>query len=155
MRPGMYAASSEDGADGGVLPVCSPPPSTTTPHFLPPHPGAAWITSFDPLLEELSAASGAETDSSSLRAAELRGRRAESSAVYLQRDSSECQPMVLWVCAQRGKKAGVYICMRNALGSRGWECWWCWWWWEKGGGCLSRLPLLQIYSRRETGALKC
>lgn len=26
---------------------------------------------------------------------------------------------------------------------------------EEGGGCLSRLTLLQIYSRRETGALKC
>lgn len=124
---------------------CSPPAATSAPSSLP----TAWLldNKFDPLLKELSAAVVRGCTDSTLLAVELCGRRAERSTVYLQRDSSECQRMVLWVCAQRGK--GPHIQMHvQALGPQGL-------WWRGGGRCLSRLALLHIYSRGETGALKC
>lgn len=96
---------------------CSPPAATSTPSSL----FAAWPldNKFDPLLKELSTAVVRGCTGSTLHAEELCGRRAERSAVYLQRNSSECQRMVLWVCAQRGK--GPYIHMyAQALGPRGW-----------------------------------
>lgn len=42
----------------------------------------------------------------------------QRSAVYLQRDSSECRWMVLWVCAWK-KKACAYICMCKLLAHEG------------------------------------
>lgn len=95
---------------------CNLPAAISTPSSLL----AAWPldNKFDPLLKELSTAVVQGCTDSTLLAAELCGRRAERSAVYLQRDSSECQRMVLWVCAQRGE--GLHIHMyAQALGPRG------------------------------------